>query len=332
MNFSTLAFRISLCAMAALFATGTQAADIAGAKEPAFLPRFKGSDIVNFISRPYDQYKVSMGDSFSKVLTVEGQIVRVVYHIPKGHAVFELVRNYEAALETSGFHRIYEHPFQTHDPDYIGGTYQQSFQTKAAGELFPWPALQEMGAIVEKGVIAGHDTTVVVTVGDYAAPRPFTFENQTQPVNFSQSELAVVVDVITSTQMQNSMVTVSALDMAAALASTGKIDLYGVYFDTDKTAVKPESKATLDEIGTLMKSDTSLKLELSGHTDNTGSKDHNMTLSQGRADAVVKALTTQYGIDPKRLVAKGYGDTRPVAPNTNEAGKAKNRRVELSKL
>ena len=81
-----------------------------------------------------------------------------------------------------------------------------------------------------------------------------------------------------------------------------------------------------------MKIDRSLKLEVSGHTDNSGDKAHNMTLSQGRADAVKAMLVSKYGIDAKRLTAKGYGDTKPVAPNTTDDGKAKNRRVELRKM
>ncbi|MFI4973700.1 MAG: OmpA family protein [Caulobacterales bacterium] len=125
---------------------------------------------------------------------------------------------------------------------------------------------------------------------------------------------------------------VQAADMAAALKSKGLIDLYGVYFDTDQTTVKPESTTTLSEVGTLLKTDASLKLEVSGHTDNSGTKSHNMTLSQGRAEAVVAWLVGQYGVDASRLVAKGYGDTKPVAPNDSPADMAKNRRVELRKI
>jgi outer membrane protein OmpA-like peptidoglycan-associated protein len=85
-------------------------------------------------------------------------------------------------------------------------------------------------------------------------------------------------------------------------------------------------------VASLLKIDRSLRLEVSGHTDNTGSDAHNLQLSQGRAQAVVNALVKTYGIDATRLVAKGYGDTKPVAPNDNDADKAKNRRVELRKI
>jgi len=81
-----------------------------------------------------------------------------------------------------------------------------------------------------------------------------------------------------------------------------------------------------------LKIDRSLKLEISGHTDNTGTADHNQKLSEARAAAVVQALTTRYGIAPDRLTAKGFGDRRPVADNATDVGKAKNRRVELRKM
>lgn len=125
---------------------------------------------------------------------------------------------------------------------------------------------------------------------------------------------------------------VLAGDMASALKSKGLVDLYGVYFDVDKTFVKPESANTLSEVANLLKADPSLRLEVGGHTDDTGTDKHNMNLSQGRAAAVVQVLTGQYGIDPSRLNAKGYGDTKPVAPNDTPSNMAQNRRVELRKL
>lgn len=126
--------------------------------------------------------------------------------------------------------------------------------------------------------------------------------------------------------------TVLASDMATALKSAGLVDLYGVYFDVDQAFVKPESANTLTEVANLLKADPELRIEVVGHTDDTGTKQHNMELSQARAEAVVQALVGQHGIDPGRLVAKGLGDTKPVASNDTAAGKAKNRRVELRKL
>jgi outer membrane protein OmpA-like peptidoglycan-associated protein len=120
--------------------------------------------------------------------------------------------------------------------------------------------------------------------------------------------------------------------LAQTIAATGKVDIYGILFDVDKADIKPESKPTLDQVADLLKGDPALKLEVSGHTDNSGGRSHNMALSRRRAAAVVAALLKDYGIAADRLTARGYGDTRPVAPNDSVDNKAKNRRVELRKI
>jgi OOP family OmpA-OmpF porin len=120
--------------------------------------------------------------------------------------------------------------------------------------------------------------------------------------------------------------------MANSLDSAAKIDLYGVYFDIDKATLKPESKPVLDDIAKLLKSGASLKVEVAGRTDNTGEADHNRKLSAGRAAAVVNALVSSYGIEAARLQPQRYGDSKPVAANDTDQGRAKNRRVELRKL
>jgi outer membrane protein OmpA-like peptidoglycan-associated protein len=84
-------------------------------------------------------------------------------------------------------------------------------------------------------------------------------------------------------------------------------------------------------LSNLLKSDKSLRIEVAGHTDKSGSKAHNLTLSLGRAEAVVAALVGQYQIEASRLIAKGYGDNKPVAANDSPSNTAKNRRVELRK-
>src|SRR5205085_8448224 len=124
---------------------------------------------------------------------------------------------------------------------------------------------------------------------------------------FDVNTLAVVVDVVAAKAVEIKMVEVKASDIADALATKGTIDIYGILFDVDKTDIKPESAKTLDEVASLLKIDRSLKLEIAGHTDNSGGADHNQKLSEGRAQAVVDALVKKYGIDAARLQAKGYG-------------------------
>ena len=126
-------------------------------------------------------------------------------------------------------------------------------------------------------------------------------------------------------------ITANAAAFSNDLGSTGHAAVYGIYFDTGKADVKPESGPALDEIAKLLKGQAALKVHIVGHTDNTGSLDTNMKLSQARADAVAQALVAKYGIDKARLRSFGVASLAPVASNDTDEGKAKNRRVELVK-
>ena len=100
-------------------------------------------------------------------------------------------------------------------------------------------------------------------------------------------------------------------------------------FDTDRSDLKPESAKAVAEVAKLLKGSPALKVWVVGHTDASGQESFNLALSGARAAAVVKALTLQHGIDPKRLGSFGAGPYAPVATNGSEEGKRKNRRVEL---
>jgi outer membrane protein OmpA-like peptidoglycan-associated protein len=129
----------------------------------------------------------------------------------------------------------------------------------------------------------------------------------------------------------NQDVVADANSMAASIKETGKVAVYGIYFDTGKAVLKAESQPALQEISKLLKADAKLKLYVVGHTDNTGLFDANIKLSMDRALAVINALTTQYAVNAASLKAFGDGPTSPVATNDTEEGKALNRRVELVK-
>ena len=115
------------------------------------------------------------------------------------------------------------------------------------------------------------------------------------------------------------------------IRTTGHAAVYGIYFDTGKSTIKPESAAAIAEIAKLLKSDPSLKVHVVGHTDNVGNGDSNIKLSQGRAEAVIQALVNNNGIAAARLRPFGCGQFAPVMTNDTEEGRAKNRRVELVK-
>lgn len=106
------------------------------------------------------------------------------------------------------------------------------------------------------------------------------------------------------------------------------IVLNNVFFDLNKYDLKPESAVELDNIVKLLKENPDIKVMISGHTDSTGREEDNKLLSARRAQAVVNYLV-QNGIDARRLKSEGFGSSQPIAPNTTEEGRARNRRTEL---
>ena len=110
-----------------------------------------------------------------------------------------------------------------------------------------------------------------------------------------------------------------------------KIVLKNIFFATDSFELKKESYAELNTIIDLLKKNPQLKVEIGGHTDNIGSKEYNLRLSENRAKSVYDYLVSK-GIDAKRLKYKGYGFSEPVSDNSTEEGRAKNRRTEMKVL
>lgn len=122
-----------------------------------------------------------------------------------------------------------------------------------------------------------------------------------------------------------------AAAMGNDINATGHVAVYGIYFDSGQSLIKPESAQAIAEIAKLLKGQPALKLFVVGHTDNQGTVEGNIKLSQDRAEAVLKALTGEHGIAAARLRAHGCGQFAPVAANDSEEGRARNRRVELVK-
>jgi OOP family OmpA-OmpF porin len=133
---------------------------------------------------------------------------------------------------------------------------------------------------------------------------------------------------IVEKQAMNQDVVADAKFLAGSINTTGKAAVYGIYFDTNKSVIKPESEPAIAQIAKMLQSDPTLKIYVVGHTDNVGVFDYNVKLSQERAAAVIAALT-KLGISAARLTPFGAGPTSPVASNKSEDGRAKNRRVEL---
>ena len=109
------------------------------------------------------------------------------------------------------------------------------------------------------------------------------------------------------------------------------VRLNNIFFDLDKTTLGTESFPELDRVVELMNQNPTLEIEIAGHTDNSGSDEYNLNLSQGRSDEV-RNYIIQQGIPGSRIVAKGYGESRPEVSNDTEEGRHQNRRVEFTVL
>jgi len=136
---------------------------------------------------------------------------------------------------------------------------------------------------------------------------------------------------IVEREIMKQEIVADASAMGNDLNATGHVSVYGIFFDSGKSEIKPESAEAITQISKLLADNASLNLYVVGHTDNVGTIDSNMKLSKDRADAVVNTLVSKHSIPATRLKAYGVASLTPVSSNDTEEGKAKNRRVELVK-
>jgi len=145
------------------------------------------------------------------------------------------------------------------------------------------------------------------------------------------SGMFITMNIIEKEAMKQD-VAMNADAMAQGLSDSGQVAIYGIYFDTARSELKPESDAALAEIAKLLNAHPELKVYIVGHTDMVGDAAANVKLAQARAQSVVTALSTKNGIASARLIPFGAGPYAPVATNNTEEGRAKNRRVELVEI
>ncbi|GAB4201668.1 MAG: OmpA family protein [Bacteroidia bacterium] len=155
-------------------------------------------------------------------------------------------------------------------------------------------------------------------------------EGKNYMINVQQKGYLFYSDNFSLQNTQTSFEKPFILDIPLMPIDTGAItELKNIFFDVNKWELKPESKAELDKLILFLKQNPSVKIELSGHTDNSGDKKFNQTLSANRAKAVYDYLVKEGQINPQRLTYKGYGDSKPKVPNDSPENKAKNRRTEF---
>jgi outer membrane protein OmpA-like peptidoglycan-associated protein len=246
----------------------------------------------------FDRYE--FWDGF-KLIPVEGR--RVTYRAKgKGASFFQVQKTYEKLVKDLGGVTVFEgtgESMETAKQKFAEGSHRGRYMLKS----------DQMGVYIVR------TPTRELWVEVY---KPWEVENDDYWITVVEKK---------GLEMKAKML--DAEQMKSALDATGHVALY-INFDTDKTAIKPDAQPTIAEIVKLMTDNPGVKLEVQGHTDNQGDAAHNMTLSSGRANSVVGALMAA-GIPLDRLSPKGYGQTKPIADNGTEDGRAKNRRVELVK-
>lgn len=300
---------------------------VKGAKDSPLLSRFDGARIVGYEVKAFDEVSLVAGKrgkgAFEKNITVEGKYTRIAYNFPKERSAVEVMRSYQTALEKAGLKVTYACAKETCGPDF-----GEWFRDKQLGNNFIRGSSDYSGPFNYGRNDARYLLATGTTSGGAAVNVAVLTVAPVQDQNGG-----VYVQIVEAKPMEGGKVSASlnAADMAKGIAADGKVAVYGLYFDTDKSEIKPESKAALAEMAKLMQQNPALKVYIVGHTDNQGVAAHNVDLSQKRADAVVKALSADYKVDGKRLSAKGVASYAPVASNDNDAGREKNRRVELVK-
>jgi outer membrane protein OmpA-like peptidoglycan-associated protein len=284
------------------------------AKDHPLISRYPGSEIkVTFGQQEYsvkefDEIALPMGPyqkgKFTKTERVEGKVTRLGYVNPRDRSTLEIFRNYQQALTKGGFQTLFACSAAECGGEVLNEpTPDLGYWCANSNVQCPEP----MRYIVAKLPRAAGDV--------YAAVKVRTEETY-----------LIVVEL---KPMQAGMVTVNAQALADDITKSGHVAVYGIYFDTGKSIIKPESKPVVDEIAKLLNLQVTLKLHVVGHTDNVGTLASNMTLSKQRAEAVVNALVNDHRIAAARLIANGVGPLAPVASNAADEGRAKNRRVEL---
>lgn len=312
--------------------------DAAGGKDHTLISRFVGSQIVGyqelgfgegtfFVPRVEAGYDPKKELDQNKVVKLEGKVTRLVYIAPRGKSALEVQRNYEQALRAAGLNVITSvngtGAWWGSDLHWGRNFGKLSYARPLASDVSPF---ERDGGHYLYGTLkrGGTDAAVSVYTND-----TFGITRDFYKVAEKDALVAVAIQIVEHKALQTGQVTVAPDAIRKGLETEGKMVLYGIYFDTGRAEIKPQSRPQLEQMAAVLKQQVTLKVFIVGHTDNEGAVDGNLALSQQRAQAVALVLSRDYGIDAKRLGARGVAGFAPVASNATDDGRAKNRRVEM---
>lgn len=294
--------------------------DEGGSKDHPLISRYPGSYIEDYQQVDYEKYRIPVGvvdKNTNKIptLDVTGDLTKITYVI-ENVSTLKIYHNYLSALVKEGFETVFSCQSKECSDNYKDRIVRKELQKLgdmlAVKQIYNYmhqPRYQVMKSSVE-----GQTTYVAFFIGNY------------------NGDSRVQLVVMRTEPLLTGLIETNSDKVLEQLKQKGKASIYGVLFDYDKAVIKPESKQSLDVIEQVLNKNKSLSLYVVGHTDDKGSAEYNLNLSKRRADAVVKALITNYGVAEQRLIPQGVGPYSPVATNKNELGRELNRRVELVEI
>ena len=307
--------------------------DIKGHADHPLLKRFAGSIMVAGDKRSFDEFTVALGrvefDYAAQQFKpwdkekAEGARHTAFYRMPKDVTTLEALKNYENDLKAKEFEILYCGSAKELDNGY-GRFAKQVYTSHQDNHLMQYvmPAAEDYRYLAMRKV--NQDGSRLFFTGF------FTLVPSGWSSKFARAGDTVArIDLLETKPVTQRMVAVKAEEMAEQIDASGKVALYGIFFDFNKTDVKAESEPTLAEVAKYLGSNPAVRLLVAGHTDNAGSFEFNRDLSQRRAQSVVEYLSSHYQVSRERLFPFGVSFASPAATNATEEGKAKNRRVEL---
>ncbi len=290
----------------------------ANAQEATIVQPFAGSTHLGQYAAEFDQVTVLKGKGDAvEPLSVEGVVRTSVFRPPEGKSILEIRHSFKRALRAAGFEILYN-----------GKVNDNRHETTEVARKANTPRTYKN--------IGNHQVYRSDLDSIYTFPQHYISSVREQ--NGQKTVFSIILSAergniylteeATSGVQEEGTVTISEASLSREMEEAGKAVLYGIQFDVGSAVIRPTSASSLDVIAKVLKARPGL-FYVVGHTSDTGSFELNMKLSRQRAEAIVSALGTQYGIDTSRLLATGVGPAAPLASNKNEAGQQLNRRVEL---
>jgi len=327
-------FKLGFCISAFVLVTagniGSSAAygaDIDNVTEHALITRYPGQDIRWQHIENHMPYRVPTGPvtgyrAIDDWIDTQGRVTRTFYKYEGTDRTFsEIYKNYLDALNAEDF-------------DILGQGFSDDRRGVGVGSrswrnvLFrvnPTTKPGEVGTMFS-GTSSSGGAGTIVAKKERAAGTVYTIINVEQ---HSDNYVGTLIDIIEVAAAETGLVAVDAEAIGSDIDEYGRVVLDGILFEFDKAVLKPESKTALTAITTYLTDNKDKNFYVVGHTDSVGTFAYNDKLSSDRARAVVTALRTDYGIAVGRLEPHGVGPLVPIFSNGTDAGREKNRRVEL---